>query len=126
MTRRKPKQKPKAEIETVSDYIARTPEPTRSRLKQLRTAIRSALPKDAKEVISYRIPAFKTSKILVWYATFSNHGSLFPTGAIIEQFKSELRDFSATKGSIHFPHDQPLPIALIRKIVRARVAQVQD
>jgi uncharacterized protein YdhG (YjbR/CyaY superfamily) len=61
--------------------------------------------------------------VLVWYAAFSNHCSLFPTAAVIKAFKSELKGFSTTKGTIHFPTDKPLPTALVKKLVKARVAQ---
>ena len=91
----------------------------------MRAAIRSALPSDATETISYKIPAFKRKNILIWFAAFSDHCSLFPTAAIIEEFKDELKSFSTSKGTIHFPLDKPLPTALIRKIVKARVTQNQ-
>src|SRR5579864_8539163 len=79
---------------TVEAYFAAVPEPARSALDQIREAIRSAVPPDAIEIISYKIPAFKHKKVLVWYAAFSNHCSLFPTAAVIEAFKDELKDFS--------------------------------
>ena len=69
------------------------------------------------------IPAFKHKKVLVWYAAFSNHCSLFPTAAVIEQFKDELKGFSTSKGTVHFPTDKPMPVELIKKMVRARVVQ---
>jgi uncharacterized protein YdhG (YjbR/CyaY superfamily) len=107
---------------TVEEYIAGVPEPARSTLKKMRAAIRSAVPPEATEIISYRIPAFKHKKVLVWFAAFSNHCSLFPTAAVIDAFKSELRGFSTSKGTIHFPTDKPLPTALIKELVKARVA----
>ena len=85
--------------------------------------IRSAAPREATEVISYQIPAIKHDRILVWFAAFSGHCSLFPTAAIVEKFKNELKDFTTSKGTIQFPVDKPLPIALIKKLVKARVAQ---
>jgi uncharacterized protein YdhG (YjbR/CyaY superfamily) len=111
----------KAAPKTVDEYIARVPDPARGILEKLRATIRSVVPKDATEVISYRIPAFKTERILVWYAAFSDHCSLFPTAAVIEQFKDELKSFRTSKGTIHFPLDKPLPTALIKKIVHARI-----
>jgi uncharacterized protein YdhG (YjbR/CyaY superfamily) len=110
---------------SVDEYLAGVSEPARSTLKKMRAAIRSALPSDATETISYRIPAFKRKNILVWFAGFSDHCSLFPTAAIIEEFKDELKSFSTSKGTIHFPLDKPLPTALIRKIVKARVTKNQ-
>jgi len=92
----------------------------------MRAAIRSAVPAEVTETISYRIPAFKHNRVLVWYAAFSDHCSLFPTASVIDAFKKELKGFSTSKGTIHFPMDKPLPIALIKKIVKARVAQSQS
>jgi uncharacterized protein YdhG (YjbR/CyaY superfamily) len=107
----------------VDEYVAGVPEPTRSTLNKLRAAIRSAVPRYATEAISYRIPAFKHKGVLVWFAAFSNHCSLFPTASVVEAFKNELKGFSTSKGTIHFPTDKPLPTALIKKLVKARVAQ---
>jgi len=111
---------------SVDEYLARVPEPARSTLKQLRAAIGSAVPADASETISYRIPAFKHKKVLVWYAAFSDHCSLFPTAAVIEEFEDELKGYSTSKGTIHFPLDKPLPTGLIKKLVKARVAKAKQ
>jgi uncharacterized protein YdhG (YjbR/CyaY superfamily) len=108
---------------TVADYLARVPEPARSALNQMRAAIREVMPEDAAEVISYNIPAFRHNKVLVWYAAFAHHCSLFPTAAVIEQFKDELTGYTAAKGTVQFPLDRPLPLVLIKKLVAARVAQ---
>jgi len=62
----------------------------------------------------------------VWFAAFSNHCSLFPTASVIETFKNELKGFSLSKGTIHFPTDRPLPATLVKKLVRARVAQIEN
>jgi uncharacterized protein YdhG (YjbR/CyaY superfamily) len=107
----------------VDEYLAGVPEPAHSTLNKMRAAIRSAVPPDATETISYRIPAFKHKGVLVWFAAFSNHCSLFPTASVIEAFKNELKGFSTSKGTIQFPTDKPLPTALVKKLVRARVAQ---
>ena len=108
----------------VEDYIATIPEDARESFLKLRAAIRSVLPADATEIISYGMPAFKRDKVLVWFAAFSDHCSLFPTAAVIDAFKDELKNFPTSKGTIHFPLDKPLPAALIKKIVKARVKQV--
>jgi len=89
----------------------------------MRAAIRSAVPPEATEAISYRIPAFKHKGVLVWFAAFSDHCSLFPTAAVIEAFKNELKGFSTSKGTIQFPTDKPLPTALIKRMVKTRIAQ---
>jgi uncharacterized protein YdhG (YjbR/CyaY superfamily) len=107
----------------VDEYFASVPEPARSTLHQMRAAIRSAVPPDATESISYKIPAFKYNGPLLWYAAFSDHCSLFPTAAVIAAFKKELRGYITSKGTIHFPLDKPLPTTLLRKLVKARVAQ---
>jgi uncharacterized protein YdhG (YjbR/CyaY superfamily) len=107
----------------VDEYLAGVPEPVRGTLNKIRAAIRSAVPPEATETISYRIPAFKYKGVLVWFAAFSNHCSLFPTASVIEAFKNELKGFSTSKGTIHFPTDKPLPTALVKKLVKARVTQ---
>jgi uncharacterized protein YdhG (YjbR/CyaY superfamily) len=115
--------KPKVAPKSIDDYLASVPEPARSHFNKIRAAIRSAVPDEATETISYGIPAFKHQKVLVWFAAFSEHCSLFPTASVIEKFKNELKDFSTSKGTIHFPLDKPVPTALLKKIVKARVAQ---
>ncbi len=117
--------KRKGPPKNVEEYLARTPEPARSALKKMRAAIRPAVPRGAAETISYGIPAFKYKGILVWFAAFSDHCSLFPTAAVIAKFKSQLKGFSISKGTIHFPLDKPLPVPLIKRIVKARVAQLE-
>ncbi len=108
---------------TVDEYLASVPEHARSVLVKMRAVIRSAVPPEAVETISYRMPAFKHKKVLVWFAAFSNHCSLFPTAGVIAAFKDELMSFSTSKGTVHFPMDKPLPVALIRKLVKERVKQ---
>jgi uncharacterized protein YdhG (YjbR/CyaY superfamily) len=121
-TTRKPTKKTRPAPKTVNEYLARVPQSSRSTLNRMRATIRSAVPPGSVEIISYGIPAFKQKRILVWYAAFSNHCSLFPTAAIIEEFKNHLNSSSTSKGTIHFPIDKPLPTALIKKLVKARVA----
>jgi uncharacterized protein YdhG (YjbR/CyaY superfamily) len=123
---RKSAAKNRGAAKNIDEYIARVPQPARSTLKKMRAAIRSAVPPDAVEIISYGIPAFKHKRVLVWFAAFSNHCSLFPTAAIIEKFHSELKGFPTSKGTIHFPTDKPLPTALIKKLVKARIAQTES
>jgi uncharacterized protein YdhG (YjbR/CyaY superfamily) len=108
---------------SVDEYLAGVPEPARSTLNKVRAAIRSAAPPEATETISYRIPMFKYKGLLVGFAAFSNHCSLFPGSSVIEAFKNELKGFSTSKGTIHFPVDKPLSAALVKKLVKARVAQ---
>lgn len=110
----------------IDEYLAGVPEPARRTLQKIRAAIRSAVPPEATETISYRIPAFKHNGVLVWFAAFSNHCSLFPTASVIEAFKNELKGFSTSKGTIQFPTDKPLPTALVKKLVMARVTQIEN
>jgi uncharacterized protein YdhG (YjbR/CyaY superfamily) len=110
----------------VDEYLAGVPEPARSTLKRMRAVIRSAVPPQATETISYGIPAFKYKGSLVWFAGFSDHCSLFPTASVIQTFKNELKGYKTSKGTIRFPVDKPLPAALLKKLVQARVAQVED
>jgi uncharacterized protein YdhG (YjbR/CyaY superfamily) len=115
--------KSKGAPKSVDEYFAAVPEPAHSALAKIREAIRSTVPTEATETISYAIPAFKHKKVLVWYAAFADHCSLFPTAAVIEAFKKELKGYSMSKGTIHFPTDKPVPTALIKKLVKERVAQ---
>jgi uncharacterized protein YdhG (YjbR/CyaY superfamily) len=71
-------------------------------------------------------PAFKYKGVVAWYAAFSNHCSLFPTASVVEGFKDELKRFTTSKGTIHFPTDKPLPAALVKKMVKLRVAQIES
>ena len=114
-----------SKAKTVEEYLDRVPEPARSTLEKIRVAIRSAAPPDAVEVISYGIPAFRTKKVLVWYAAFANHCSFFPTASVIAAFRDELKSYMLSKGTIQFPTTKPLPAALVKKMVRARVEQVK-
>jgi len=111
---------------TVEKYLARVAEPARSTLNKVRATIDSVVPKETSEVISYGIPAFKTPNgMLIWYAAFSDHCSLFPTASVIKAFKKELKDYRVSKGTVHFPVDKPFPAALLKKMVKARLAEMQ-
>jgi uncharacterized protein YdhG (YjbR/CyaY superfamily) len=110
---------------SVNEYYAAVPKTARSTLKKLREAIRSAVPPEATETISYGIPCFKHRGALVWFAGFADHCSLFPTSSVIGAFQPELNKFHTSKGTIHFPLDKPVPVSLVRRIVKARVAQAE-
>jgi uncharacterized protein YdhG (YjbR/CyaY superfamily) len=108
----------------IDEYLMGVPEPARTTLCKVRAAIRSAVPPEATEAISYRMPTFKYKGSLLAFAAFKNHCSLFPMSlAVIAQFKNELKGFHTSKGTIHFPLDKPLPPALVKKMVKARIAQ---
>lgn len=119
--------KSKAPAKTVDEYLANTPEPARSTLKHTRAVIKSVVPKDTTEVISYRIPMFKYKGMLVGYAAFAKHCSLFPTGSgVIEKFAKELKPYRTSKGTIQFPSGKPLPDALLKKIVKQRIKENRE
>jgi uncharacterized protein YdhG (YjbR/CyaY superfamily) len=108
----------------VEAYLAAVPEPGRATLEKIRAVIRSAAPKEATEAISYGMPAFKHKGGLLAYAAFKNHCSLFPMSmAVIAQFSEELKPFQTSKGTLQFPLDKPLASALVKKLVKAKVAE---
>jgi uncharacterized protein YdhG (YjbR/CyaY superfamily) len=110
----------------VDEYLAGVPEPARGTLKHVRAVIRSEVPAETTEVISYGIPMFNYKGMLVGYAAFKNHCSLFPTGSGVKKFEKELQGFATSKGTIQFPSDKPLPDALVKKIVKTRVAENEE
>ena len=117
--------KKSAAPKTVDEYLARVPEPARTTLNKIRAVIRSVVPPETTEAISYGVPTFKYNGPVIWYAAFSNHCSVFPTAAVIEKFKDELRDYRTSKGTIQFPVDKPLPATLVKKMVKARLAEIE-
>ena len=116
----------KGPAKTVEEYLEGVPEPARGTLEKVRAAIREAAPTGSTEVISYGMPAFRHKEVLVWYAAFAKHCSFFPTAAVIEEFKDELKGLAKSKGTIQFPTDKPLPAALVKKMVKARVAYIEN
>jgi len=120
---RGPAAKGNAAPKTVDEYLARVPEPARTTLNKIRAVVRSVVPAEATEAISYGVPSFKYKGPLIWYAAFSNHCSLFPTASVIERFKNELKSYPTSKGTIQFPADKPLPAVLLKKLVKARLAE---
>ena len=123
--KRSPASSRKGIPKNIDEYLTRVSEPALGMLNKMRTAIRSTVPSAATETISYGMPAFRQKEVLVWFAAFSDHCSLFPTASVIEAFKKELEGFNTSKGTIHFPTDKPLPVSLIKKLVKARVSQVE-
>jgi len=108
----------------VEGYLARVPEPARSTLMRIRAAIRSAVPPETTEAISYGMPTFRYHGALVGFAAFSKHCSFFPMSvAVMEAFADDVKGFPKSKGTIRFPIDKPLPAALVKKLVKARIAE---
>ena len=112
-----------AVAETVDEYLTSIPEPARSTLVKVRAAIRAAVPPGTTEGISYRMPVFRYKGTLLWFAAFSDHCSLFPGASVIAACKKVLEGFRTSKGTIQFPKDKPLSAALVKKLVKAGVAQ---
>ncbi|HEV2467942.1 MAG TPA: DUF1801 domain-containing protein [Candidatus Sulfotelmatobacter sp.] len=119
--------KGKPVAKTVDEYLADVPEPAQGTLRHIRKVIQSVVPKETTEVISYGIPTFKYRGMLVAYAAFKKHCSLFPTGSrVLDRFAEELAGYRTSKGTIQFPPDKPLPDALLKKIVRDRVKENRE
>ena len=112
---------------TVEQYLAAVPEPARSTLKKVRATIRSSVPRETTELISYGIPMFKYKGLLMGYAAFTHHCSLFPMGSsLLKEFARELEGYSLSKGTIRFALDKPFPAALLKKLAKARVEQNEE
>lgn len=110
-----------APAKSVDEYLSRVPEPYRKALEKVRAAIKSAAP-GAVEGISWGMPGYKLDGYLGGFAAFKDHCSFFP-GSTLEAFKDDLKGFETTKGSVHFTPEHPIPAALVKKIVKARVRE---
>lgn len=107
---------------TIDQYIAAFPESTQALLQQVRETIRKAAP-DAEECISYGIPTFKLNGNLVHFAGYKNHIGFYPGADGIAAFAKDISAYKSAKGSVQFPIDKKIPLALIARIVRYRVKQ---
>ncbi len=108
----------------IDEYLAGVPEPARSTLYQIRSIIRSALPAQATEVISYGVPTFRYKGGLVGFGAFPKHCSFFVMSATaLAPFQADLKEYHTSKGTIQFPLDKPLPASLVKKIVKARILE---
>jgi uncharacterized protein YdhG (YjbR/CyaY superfamily) len=107
---------------SIYEYIAAFPVAVQELLRLVRDTIRQAAP-EAGEKISYRIPTFTLHGNLIHFAAFKNHIGLYPGSEAIEAFREELLDYRTAKGTIQFPLDRPIPVALIAKIVEYRVKE---
>ena len=116
---------PKASPQTVAGYIAAAPKEARPHLRALRKVIRAAAPR-AVENLKWRMPAYSYRRILVMFAAFTHHVSFFPTTSAVRAFKQELGKRNTSTGTIQFPLDKPLPLALIRKLTAFRVKESRE
>lgn len=107
---------------TIDEYLSRLTPEQRAALETLRKTIRSAMP-SAEECISYGMPGFRhDGKVVVWMGAAATHCAFYP-GGVVDQFEDELADFETSKGTIRFQPEAPLPAALVRRIVKMRLAQ---
>jgi len=112
-----------AKPQTIDEYLAPLSKEKRSALEKLRRAIKSAAPK-AEECISYQIPAFRLGgRMLVAFGAWLNHCAFYAGTSPVEAHKDELKDYDTSKGTIRFQADKPLPVALVRRLVKARIAE---
>lgn len=112
----------KTNFQSVDEYIATFPEETQKILKEIRATIKAAAP-NAEEKISYQMPTFFLSGNLIHFAAFKNHIGIYPTPSGTEAFKEEISQYQGAKGSIRLPLDKPMPLKLISRIVKFRVAE---
>lgn len=105
-----------------ADYLERFPRGAQQRLQKMRLTIKKAAPQ-AKEKISYGIPAFTLNGMLVWFAAFKNHVGFYPRTSAIAAFKKKLSAYKGAKGSVQFPFDKPLPLGLVSRMVKFRVKE---
>ena len=116
-----------ARTSPIDEYLATLDEPKRATLTSLRDTILAIVP-DAEQCISYGMPAFKLrGKTIAGFAAFKNHLSYLPhSGSVIPQLAKDTAAYTSTKGSLHFPVDEPLPEALVRKLLEVRMAEAFD
>lgn len=106
----------------IDEYIAGFPDNIQKKLQQIRATVHQAAP-EAKETISYQMPAFTLGGVLVYFAAFKGHIGFFPTSSGVAHFEKELTGYKTSKGTIQFPLDEPVPVELIRNIVLFRVRE---
>lgn len=110
---------------TVDEYIALAEPKVKKALKDIRKTIKTTAPK-AEEVISYQIPGYKYHGMLVFFAAWKDHISLYPAPWRAESLKKEMSAYKGSKGTIKFPIGEPMPLALIKKMVKYRVKENEE
>jgi uncharacterized protein YdhG (YjbR/CyaY superfamily) len=106
----------------VDEYLAGVPKEVRATLEKLRKTIKAAAPM-ASEVISYQMPMYKHHGMVIGFAAFKDHCSIFPGAAVMDAHKEELKRYDTSKGTIRFPANKPLPATLVKKLVKARIVE---
>ncbi len=114
--------KKKPAYASIDDYIISFPKDVQKKLIQLRSIMRQLAP-NAVEKMSYQMPAFFLNGILIWFAAYSKHIGFYPKATAIVKFKRELSKYKNAKGSVQFPLDEPLPVELIKRMVKFRVKE---
>jgi len=109
-------------VKTVDEYMAALPDGARATLEKIRKAIRAAAPR-ATEGISYQMPMYKQNGMLIGFAAFKNHCSIFPGPGAIDRHKNELKGYETSKGTVRFPIGRPLPATLVKTLVKGRIAE---
>ena len=115
-------QSKEASYHSIDEYIALFPEKIQKILEQLRATIKVSAP-GAEEKISYQMPAFALKGILIYFAAWNDHIGFYPTSSGTQAFKQELSIYEGSKGTVKFPIEKPLPLDLISRIVKFRVAE---
>ena len=110
---------------SIEEYIDAAPPELQERLWQLHETIRAAAP-GAKESLKWRMPAYSYKKILVTFAVFKHHIGFYPMPSAIKAFAKDLKKYNTARGSVQFPHDKPLPLLLIKKVVKFRVKESKE
>lgn len=111
--------------ESVDKYISSFPQEVQKPLNEVRAIIKKNAP-EAEEMIAYRMPAYKLNgKPLVYFAAFKNHIGFYPTPRGIDAFDGELKKYKHAKGSVQFPLNEPMPLELIKKIVKYRAEEAK-
>ncbi|MEP0714182.1 MAG: DUF1801 domain-containing protein, partial [Algoriphagus sp.] len=113
-----------AKPSSVEEYLSWYSPDIREKLELMRATILKAIPK-ANEVISYHMPAYRTTEVLVYFAAAKRHIGFYPTNSGVSEFKNELKEYVTSKGAIQFPLDKPLPLQLISEISKFRAAEAQ-
>lgn len=112
-------------VNPIDEYIAQYSPDIQTKLEEIRTIIKSVLPADAEEIMSYGMPAYRTTKNVVYFGAAKNHLGFYPGSKTVNDFfANELTSYKTTKGSIHFPYTEDLPAELIKTIVQYRLDEI--